>query len=619
MKRPLSCLMIVFILTAFVFTTGFAGKDSEAADIDSIVSNMSMDEKISQMIIPAVRTWNGANMTDLNADPALKEVLSRHQYGGIILFGTNITGTEQVTRLICDLQDNNMQNNDASAHIPYFMPVDEEGGKVIRMNTGTRMTGNMAIGATDNSTRNAEETGKVIGKELSAVGFNTDFAPDIDVNNNPANPVIGTRSFSDDPELVSKLGASYSKGLSGSNIIATYKHYPGHGNTETDSHIGTPSVKKSYDELLKTELMPFKAAVQNGADMIMTAHITYPLIDDEVVFGDGKTKGYYPATMSKKMITDILRGNFGYNGVVVTDSLEMEAIRTAGLVPGAQNSAEYSINIAEEVINAGVDMLLIPRDLNGPDAASFYDKYILGIAAKVEAGEISAARIDESVKRSLKLKIEYGIFDATGNNGASKSVEDKVAAAKEIVGCDVHHEIEKRIARDAVTVVKNDGGLLPLPRDLSNVKILEDAQKDKVGDSAGVVIGFSFASVNGDLDKNNPGYKALKKAIDDTHKAGGKFVLVSTNLPYDAALYQDADAIVLSYLGLGQASDPTKESSVSTKRNANIEAAVDTIFGDNRPKGKLPVNIPVVEEQPDGKFKYGTDYLYKRGFGLSLK
>ncbi len=178
--------------------------------LDAVISAMSLDERISQLIIPAIRTWNDADVTDLSAAPELAGALRNHQYGGIILFGGNITGAEQATRLVYDLQKNNMQIEGASAHIPYLMPVDEEGGKVIRLNTGTRMTGNMAIGATTDATANAELTGMILGEELAAIGFNTDFAPVIDVNNNPANPVIGTRSFSDDPETVASLGAAYS-------------------------------------------------------------------------------------------------------------------------------------------------------------------------------------------------------------------------------------------------------------------------------------------------------------------------------------------------------------------------------------------------------------------------
>ena len=274
MKGKRSCLrklkhgfILLMVFMIAISLSACSANNTPEGKIDRIVSKMSLDEKISQMIIPAIRTWNEENVTDLQACPELCEVLQRHQYGGIILFGANISGNEQTAKLLYDLQENNNGINTVKTHIPYLTPVDEEGGIVIRLSSGTRMTGNMALGATGDAEVNAGKTGEIIGEELAALGFNTDFAPDIDVNNNPANPVIGTRSFSDDPEIVAKLGLAYSKGLSKNNIIATYKHFPGHGDTGVDSHIGTPSVEKTYDELLKTELVPFKAAIENGADM----------------------------------------------------------------------------------------------------------------------------------------------------------------------------------------------------------------------------------------------------------------------------------------------------------------------------------------------------------------
>lgn len=654
-KKIILCAVAILVLGAVLIASGYRGKNKVEDRIDKAIAGMTMDEKISQMIIPAIRTWNDENVTDLSAVPELKEALKKHQYGGIILFGSNITGAEQATRLIYDLQTNNMEIEGATTHIPYLMPVDQEGGLVIRLNTGTRMNGNMAIGATKDAAANAETTGIIIGEELSAIGFNTDFAPDIDVNNNPGNPVIGTRSFSDDPQMVSKLGTAYSKGLSQNGIIATYKHYPGHGDTETDSHIGTPSVEKTYEELQKNELVPFKSAVENGADLIMTAHITYPLIDEERTFGDGVTKGYFPATMSHKMITDILRNDLGYSGVVVTDALEMDAIRTAGLVSGNEDSSEYGVGIAREVINAGADILLLPMDLKNPQAATYYDEYIAGISAGVESGEISIARIDESVKRILMLKAKYGIYDPAGLQTEAATIDEKVANCKEIVGSAQHHEKELEIARQAITVVKNEGDIIPVVQKDAKIVVLGRLEGDSTGidyalnklavnadveyyydsqsdvklhytddirkkiSGADYVIAFSHASGNSALDKENPQYIAVSSAITDTHDAGGKFILISQNLPYDAAIYKDADAIVLAYLGSGLGVDPTRDRESENGMsafNANILVAMETIFGENTPKGHLPVNVPVVEEASDGTLKFGTDILYKRGFGL---
>ena len=382
-----------------------------------------------------------------------------------------------------------------------------------------------------------------------------------------------------------------------------------------------------------------------------------------MTFGDGKTRGFYPATMSKKMITDILRTDLGFDGVVVTDALEMDAIRTAGLVEGEEDSTEYRINIAENVINAGVDILLIPADMKDEETVDFYDEYISGIVCKVESGEISRDRIDESVKRILMLKTKYGIFDPSGEKQDTEDIEAKVQKALEVIGSESHHDTEMKMAREAITLLKNDKDLVPVSKDVKNIvllgrlegdsatlkytidemkneglidetaKVTVDHYYDPSADvklnytkemkerisSADLVIGFSYASGSSVLDRENAQYIGLHNAMEDVHGGGGKFILVSENLPYDAAIYQDADAIVLAYMGSGLNMDPTDKTgsgTVSSAVNANIIAAVETIFGYNIPKGKLPVIIPLVEEK-DGSLKYGTDILYKRGYGIT--
>ncbi len=683
-KRTMSLTVSLMMLgcgplTAYAEdSAGTVTGTENAGSIEGMLSSMTLDDKISQMIIPAVRSWDDVNLTDLSACPELEEALRRHQYGGIILFGPNITEPGQVAALVQQLQTNNLENTQTAVHIPYFMAADEEGGIVVRLNGGTRMTGSMAIGATgENALSNAEMTGWVLGEEMAAAGFNVDFAPDIDVNNNAANPVIGTRSFSDDPAKVAALGTAWAGGLSESGVIATYKHFPGHGDTAVDSHIGTPSVEKTYDQIKEMELIPFAAAIEDGAEMIMTAHITYPLIDDEVVFGDGETKGYYPATMSKKIITDILRGDMGYDGVVVTDALEMDAIRTAGLVPGEEDSTEYRANVAQKVINAGIDILLLPCDMNCAEAVSFYDAYIEALAAMVEDGTIPLERIDESVTRILKLKEEYGILD-TEQYGADP--EETINHAREVIGSDEHHAIEMEIAKQAITLLKDEEGILPLTPEVKKIVFLgrqpedaytiryalerlkengiigENAQIDdlvsgkRTGSDdaetkitidyyydpsaeenklhytqelqdairqADVVIGFTKTYNLGALEETSEQYQGISRAIEDIHKAGGRFVLLSDNLPYDAARYQDADAILLAYMGAGLDMDPTQRSKDSGNMgsyNANVVAAIQMIFGDGIPSGTLPVQIPEIGILDDGSLAYIDDILYNFGF-----
>jgi beta-N-acetylhexosaminidase len=310
-----------------------------------------------------------------------------------------------------------------------------------------------------------------------------------------------------------------------------------------------------------------------------------------------------------------------------------------------------------------VDVLLLPADLNGPDIITFYDDYIAGIAAKVESGEISPERIDESVKRILLLKAKYGILDVEGNGSTAEDIETRVAKCKEIVGSEAHHEVEASIARSAITLLKNDNNTIPVASDKKKIVILGRLEDDKntlsyavdemkkqgliaadadvaidyyynsSGDdklhypdelkeklaAADLTIGFSYASGSTVIDKENAQFIALHNAIDDVHTGGGRFILVSENLPYDAAVYQNADAIVLAYMGSGLNIDPTDRGNGigSSAMNANIVAAVETVFGSNSPSGKLPVNIPVVEEGADGKLSFGKDFIYERGFGLN--
>ena len=649
----------------------------QASRIDEILAGLPLKERIAQMIMPCFRTWNGVDVTELNEE--LAAALRSHQYGGVLLYGSNVKGAEQTARLISALQQNNAQIADV-AHVPYLLPVDEEGGIVTRLSMGTRMNGSMAVGATgDEALANAISTGGVIGSELAALGFNADFAPDADVNNNPLNPVIGTRSFSDDPAKVAELAPAFARGLARSNVVGTFKHFPGHGDTAADTHIASGvAVDKTIDELRSCELVPFKAAIDGGADLIMTAHITLPKYDDEVTFGDGVTRGYFPATMSPKIMGELLRGELGYQGVIVTDALEMDAVSKAGLVPGEQGSVEYAANVAEKVIGAGVDILLLPRDLTNEDAATFYDEYIDAIAAKVEAGTVSEDRINESVRRILTLKDKYGILDA---DTSGDNIDQVVERAKAVVGSDENHATERGIARQAVTLLKNDDLTLPasghhgrrvllgrVPADCvaiqsavddliargvvaENAHAVNRATGQESGDAdspvsividyyydpeagasrvdgelaeeirgADTTLAMTSTSGVGTLQDDSPLCQGVMSAMAIAHEAGGKFVLLSGNLPYDAARYQDSDAILLAYMSAGTGVDPTDRSAGNAGAfNANIAAAIGAVFDDVQPSGKLPVQIPRMVQGDDGSWSFDTaSTLYERGFGLGF-
>lgn len=652
-----------------------------ASTVEEVVANMTLDEKISQMIMVAFRTWNEKSVTDLSAAEVadLRAALQKHQYGGAILFGSNVATTLQSGRLVQAIQQNNATAEGFSKHIPYLMGVDEEGGVVMRFGSGTRMTGSMAIGATGaKGEANAKLTGSILGSECAALGFNVDFAPTVDVNSNPANPVIGTRSFGDDPAKVSTLGNAFVAGLAEQKVISTIKHFPGHGDTATDSHSQLDSVNKTIEELRACELVPFKSAIENGADLIMTAHITLPKYDDLHTFWDG-SKGYYPATMSKKILTDLLRGELGYTGVVITDALEMGAIGKTKVAPGEPGSVEFAAYVSEECVNAGVDILLIPTDLKDADSVTFYDEYIGLLEREVRNGNIPEARINESVTRILKLKQKYGIFDPAVDAPTFEFDADKAEAT---VGSETHHAEEMRIAREAITLLKNDNYTLPVSghdnnfvvvtRDKADnatvVAALEELKTEGVLDentyvnnlSAGTTSGSEDAtckvtidyyrdmsdsknikvhitdelkaaiakadtvvgvSVNWGLSALQPTdvqYQGLSTLLEETHGAGGRFVLLSGNLPYDSARYQNADAIMLGYMSTGLGTDPTERDveGHSLAYNANMRAAIEAMFDHMPPVGTLPVSIPPVKEDGD-KIVFDTENtLYERGYGL---
>lgn len=326
--------------------------------------------------------------------------------------------------------------------IPMLISADQEGGSIYRLTTGTPTCGNMALGAT-NDPFLAEENARILGSEIISLGINSDFAPVVDVNNNPSNPVINIRSFSSDPELVSEMGTSYIKGLQSEGVITTCKHFPGHGDTGVDSHTGLPLINKSYDELKKLELVPY-AAVCKDTDMIMTAHIQFPQIETETYTSKSTgEKISLPATLSKTMITDVLRGDYGFDGVVTTDAMLMNAI-DVNFDP---------IDAAVLAMNADVDIILEPVYIQSPEDITEIEQHIEDIVKQVEDGNIPMETIDKSVTRILTMKQERGVLDYT-----APSAEN----AKKIVGSTEHREKALEIAEKAVTLVKNDDDLLPL-------------------------------------------------------------------------------------------------------------------------------------------------------------
>lgn len=351
---------------------------SAASDgVEAKIASMTLREKVGQLFVVRPETLDLEQTSDGKiVTDAMKEHLKEYPIGGIVLFKQNITDAGQMTKLIQDHQN--------ASDIGLLVAVDEEGGTVARLANHSafhlpKYTNAASIGATGD-TEQAKAMGRTIGGYLKPYGFNLDFAPVADVNSNPKNPVIGKRAFSSDPNVAAAMVSAAVEGFHESGMLCTLKHFPGHGDTGEDSHYGTATTTKTWEQMKAVEMLPFEAGIAVGADVIMTAHITTP---------NATTDGL-PASLSYTMLTERLRGELGYTGVISTDALEMKAI-----------SSHYSpADAAVTALNAGADILLMPADLK-----EAFD----GVVSAVETGRVSEERLNESVRRILTLKEKAGI------------------------------------------------------------------------------------------------------------------------------------------------------------------------------------------------------------------
>lgn len=330
------------------------------------ISEMNLKEKIGQMIFAGVKGTNFSNET--------KQLVSTEKIGGLIFYKDNLKEKNQAIALL-----NAIREESKNERFPLFLGVDQEGGRISRLPGLNRLPTNQKIGEWNNSTL-SYNIGSHLGKEMNAFGFNLDFAPVLDVNSNPKNPIIGDRSFGPNASLVSRLGIQTMKGIQSQNVISVVKHFPGHGDTSVDSHLELPVIQKSLEDLQKLELVPFKDAIEDGADVVMIAHILLPKIDPS-----------FPSSMSHEIITGILREQLQFDGVVMTDDMTMKAIL------GNYDIAQAAV----EAVKAGNDIVLIAHDYTN------VKKAIDAIVEAVNNGQISENRINESVNRILLLKEKY--------------------------------------------------------------------------------------------------------------------------------------------------------------------------------------------------------------------
>ncbi|MFF5518247.1 glycoside hydrolase family 3 protein [Streptomyces coeruleorubidus] len=563
--------------------------------LGALVSRMTLEEKVGQLFVMRVYGHSATAPDQADIDANLKEIgvrtaaelVEKYRVGGIIYFAWAHNTREP--HQIADLS-NGIQR--ASLELPRGLPVivstDQEHGIVARVGKpATLFPGAMAVGA-GGSRSDARALGRIAGRELRAMGIRQDYSPVADVNVNPANPVIGVRSFGADPRAVAALVAAEVAGYQGSGVAATAKHFPGHGDTNVDSHTGFPTITHSRELWEKLDAPPFRAAIAAGIDSIMTAHLMVPALDDS---GD-------PATLSRPILTGILRERLGYDGVVVTDSLGMEGVRT-----------KYGDDrVPVLALKAGVDQLLNPPN---PDLAWN------AVLTAVRNGELTEARLDESVLRVLRLKAKLGLFRApyVSREGVDRTV-----------GTRAHLAAADRIAERTTTLLVNEGRLLPLSRRryprvlvvgadpaspsgttgpptgvlaaaLTELGFTATALPTGTSPSAAVIARAVAAARDADAvvaaTYNVTAGSGQKTLVEQLAATGRPVAAVAIRNPYDVAQLPSVPACLAAY----------------SWTDVELRAAARVIAGRVEPRGKLPVAVRRADDP--------EQVLYPIGHGLS--
>ncbi|MFF3464359.1 glycoside hydrolase family 3 protein [Streptomyces sp. NPDC002619] len=572
---------------------------SDAVDRDTrlrgLISQMSLEEKVGQLFVMRVYGHSAtdpdqadidANLTEIGVRTAA-ELIAKYHVGGIIYFAWahNTRDPHQIAGLSNGIQQASL---DRPRGLPLLITTDQEHGIVCRVGEpATLFPGAMAIGAGGSRT-DARTLGRISGAELRAIGINQDYSPDADVNVNPANPVIGVRSIGADPQAVAGLVAAEVKGYQGSRVAATAKHFPGHGDTAVDSHYGFPVITHSREVWESLDAVPFRAAIRAGIDSIMTAHIQFPALDDS---GD-------PATLSHPILTGILREELGYDGCVVTDSLGMEGVRT-----------KYGDDrVPVLALKAGVDQLLNPPNL---------DVSWNAVLAAVRSGELTEARLDESILRVLRLKDRLGLFD-------DPYVSD--AHIDHVVGTAEHLAAADKIAERTTTLLVNEGGLLPLSRRTHKKVLVVGADPASPSGTTGpptsvlaaalTELGFTASALSTGTAPsattitnavsaaqgvdavvvatyNVTAGNSQKTLVERLVATGKPVVAVAIRNPYDVAQLPTVKGYLAAY----------------SWTDVEVRAAVRVMAGQVEPRGKLPVPVQRADDP--------TQVLYPIGHGLT--
>ncbi|MFI1156535.1 glycoside hydrolase family 3 protein [Streptomyces sioyaensis] len=565
------------------------------ARLRRLISRMTPEEKVGQLFVMRVYGHSAtdpdpadvaANQKEIGVANAA-ELIAKYHVGGIIYFGWAHNTREP--HQIADLS-NGIQKAAAAQRVPVplLISTDQEHGIVARVGApATLFPGAMALGA-GGSRDDARTAGRIAGEELFAMGIRQDYAPDADVNVNPANPVIGVRSFGADPQAVARMVAAEVTGYQGAGVAACAKHFPGHGDTDTDSHVGLPYIHHTAEEWERLDAPPFKAAIAAGIDSIMTAHIVVPAFD----------ASEDPATLSRPILTGILRERLGYDGVVVTDSLGMEGVRV-----------KYGdARVPVLALKAGVDQLLNPPDLSVAHAA---------VLKALADGELTERDLDAKLLRILLLKDRRGLF--TNPYTTHRAVDRAVGIRSHLAAAD-------RIADRTTTLLRNDAGILPLSRRRERRVLVvgfDATAPSGTGGPPTTVLAKAFTELGFTATALSTGLSPGRQQIDEAVSAlaardavvvatynvtadspqrklvaallatGKPVVQLAVRNPYDIAQLTGVKAALASY----------------SWTDVELRAAARVIAGRRNPAGRLPVPIMRADTP--------TTALYRIGHGLS--
>ncbi|MGW7195515.1 glycoside hydrolase family 3 protein [Streptomyces chryseus] len=570
---------------------------STRSRLKRLISRMSLEEKVGQLFVMRAYGHSATEPDQADIDSNLKEMgvrtaaelVAKYHVGGIIYFAWahNTRDPHQIADLSNGIQRAGLAQD---TPVPLLISTDQEHGIVARVGRpATLVPGAMALGA-GGSRSDARKAARIAGAELAAMGIVQNYAPVADVNVNPANPVIGVRSYGADPQAVAGLVAAQVKGYQGAGVAATSKHFPGHGDTKDDSHYSLPTIHHTAEQWEELDAPPFRAAIAAGIDSIMTAHIVVPALDPALD----------PATLSKPILTGVLRERLGYDGVVVTDSLAMAGVR--------QKYGDDRVPVL--ALLAGCDQLLNPPDL--PVAWN-------AVLKAVRDGELSTARVEESILRILLLKAKLGLFrdPYVSHRGVDRTV-----------GTRAHLAAADRIAEGTTTLLANESGLLPIGRRTHKNVLVVGADPASPTATTGpptTVIARAFDSLGFVATALSTGTAPTAAKIKEAVAAAqGKDVVVvgtynvsatspqrtlvrelaATGVPVVAlAIRNPYDIAQLGGTGFG--------ASVATYSWTDVElrAAVRAIAGHTTPRGKLPVPIQRADDP--------AKVLYPLGFGLT--